>query len=260
MRVSAHAFWLPKDGNLDEEYEDAFQPNPIEAEPAAPCLRYAIADGSSEGLLSGEWARMVTRTWCANPSTRQLADIDAAWLETVCAEWSGWLESYRRGREERGRPLRWYEEPGLERGAFSTLLGITLAHGGARWYAAAVGDSCLFQIRGDEMMVAFPLQRAADFTNSPLLIGSRRERNRGVLESVRRISGEWQGGDRFYLATDALAAWFLREAEAGGSPWRQLRELAAAHPNPSFDEWVRALRQAGHLRNDDVTLIELSIT
>jgi hypothetical protein len=260
MHVCAQAFWLPKDGNAAEEYEDAFQPDPIGAEWAAPCLRYAIADGSSDGLLSGEWARMLTHIWYGYRSATQPADIDEALLETVCTEWSRWLDAYQRRREEQHRPVQWYEEPGLERGAFSSLLGFTLVDEGARWYAAAVGDSCLFQIRREEVMVAFPLEHAADFTNSPLLIGSRPERNQGVLESVRRISGDWQADDRFYLATDALAAWFLREQEAGKSPWRQLRDLAAAHPNRSFDDWVHALREAGHLRNDDITLIGLDIT
>ena len=77
-----------------------------------------------------------------------------------------------------------------------------------------------------------------------------------LREKVTSAAGSWQGGDHFYLMTDALAAWFLREHEAGGRPWRRLEEL---DHGLAFARWVDELRRSHALRNDDVTLLRLII-
>jgi hypothetical protein len=56
--------------------------------------------------------------------------------------------------------------------------------------------------------------------------------------------------------TDALAKWFLEQVEVCGRPWQELDGLLQAPtPQPAFEEWVTTLRDAGRLRNDDVTLM-----
>ena len=41
-------------------------------------------------------------------------------------------------------------------------------------------------------------------------------------------------------------------------PWQELdRLLQAPAPQPAFEQWVTTLRDAGRLRNDDVTLMLL---
>src|SRR5438876_30634 len=71
-----------------------------------------------------------------------------------------------------------------------------------------------------------------------------------------RHEGEFSPGDRAWLMTDALAQWFLAEAEKGGTPWDDLGALPAApDPDAAFAAWVEGLRAARRLRNDDVTLL-----
>jgi hypothetical protein len=67
--------------------------------------------------------------------------------------------------------------------------------------------------------------------------------------------GELAAGDRFWLMTDALAAWFLAEHEAGGAPWREL----GARTVDDFAGWVAGRRADGRLKNDDVTLIVIDV-
>jgi hypothetical protein len=56
--------------------------------------------------------------------------------------------------------------------------------------------------------------------------------------------------------TDALAKWFLEQVEVCGQPWQDLdRLLQAPVPQAAFEEWVTTLRDAGRLRNDDVTMM-----
>jgi hypothetical protein len=55
--------------------------------------------------------------------------------------------------------------------------------------------------------------------------------------------------------TDALAQWFLAEAELGRRPWSALAR-AVATPE-GFAAFVDCLRGGGALRNDDVTLVRV---
>src|SRR5207244_12238410 len=120
-------------------------------------------------------------------------------------------------------PIQRFEESGLDRGAFSTLLGLafnSVTHAHGSWTATALGDTCLFQVRDDALLAAFPLKHPDEFDNAPRLVPSRPDDLGRVLGALDAEAGDWRTGDTFSLATDAVAAWFLRDAHAGGRPWR----------------------------------------
>jgi hypothetical protein len=119
------------------------------------------------------------------------------------------------------------------------------------WQAVAVGDACLFQVRDDALLSSFPVTEAAAFGTTPPLLSTRADYSRRSLEHLSMAAGECRPDDLFLLATDALAAWFLREIEVGGCPWRSLEELSLLR----FGRLVRRLRHEHSLRNDDVTLL-----
>jgi hypothetical protein len=56
--------------------------------------------------------------------------------------------------------------------------------------------------------------------------------------------------------TDALAQWFLVEAEMGRKPWAALAKVSTPE---QFQAYVDCLRAGGALRNDDVTLVNLQV-
>jgi hypothetical protein len=243
---------MPKTGNSNAEYEDAFFP--LEAGVAeADLLRYAVADGASEGILSKPWAELLAKLFCRlQPPS---GDLNAL-LAHAEPDWRRWLKHYLAHRELQNRPVQWFEEPGLERGAFSTLLGLALRRAGetGRWRALAVGDSCLFQVRKNRLLTGFPAKSAADFNNRPFLIASNPAANQGLLERAQTAAGTWRPGDRFYLMTDALAAWFWREVEARRRPWPMLELIAREQPH-TFGSWLQTLQANKQIRNDDVTLL-----
>jgi hypothetical protein len=155
--------------------------------------------------------------------------------------------------------LAWYAEMKRDQGAFATLLGLqlrlpTTTRRGA-WRAQAVGDSCLVHLRADGKLRAFPLTNSADFGNQPQLIGSRD----GPPAQPASAAGTMLPGDRFFLMTDALAQWFLHTHERGGRPWLGFADvLASQPPQDAFAALVAGLR-GGALRNDDVTLLTITI-
>ncbi|HVK05568.1 MAG TPA: hypothetical protein VM490_18985, partial [Armatimonadaceae bacterium] len=117
---------------------------------------------------------------------------------------------------------------------------------------------CLFQVRGNGTLVAaFPLTRPDDFNARPVLIGTYPADNRGLASHLRTAQGEWRAGDTLYLASDALAAWFVREHVAGRAPWKWFAALDAAAGSrdaAAFRRIVDDLRSDGRLANDDTTL------
>jgi hypothetical protein len=224
------SFHLPKQGHTAEEYEDAFAGRPAEG-------RFAVADGASESAFAGDWARLLVKAYVRVPGPW------SAWLSGVRKRWRCQLE---------GRDLPWYAEAKIEEGAFAALLGIAFQPG--HWRAEAVGDCCLFQVRGNRLRLAFPVSRSRDFTNQPHLLGSQRRRDAGPRTKRRRREGDWQSEDALYLMTDALAQWFLKAAEDRRRPWIALQDIQTSD---YFAGWVEQLRGAGEVRNDDVTLIRI---
>ena len=229
---------LPKRGNSAEEYEDAFAVSATRG-------RFAIADGASESSFAGLWARMLVNDF-VNATSPDLAPW-RTWLPSLQQRWTADIG---------GAAMPWFAEIKLQQGAFATFLGLAVHND--RWQAVAVGDSCLFQTRGNRMHCAFPLVCADDFGVTPWLVGSRGCDAAAIENRTRRIDGNWQPGDRLWLMTDALAKWFLEQVERCGQPWIELdRLLQTASPQQAFTDWVTALRDAGKLHNDDVTLLVL---
>ncbi|MGQ0520164.1 MAG: protein phosphatase 2C domain-containing protein [Actinomycetota bacterium] len=255
MRCVVSSFWLPREGSRTEHYEDAFCPRRSGARAGAR-LRLAVADGASESMLSGLWADLLVRTWCR--SRRRPA---AAVVAAAMAEWDATLGTYLEGREAEQRPIEWFEQPGLDRGAHATLLGVELAGTGGTggWTAVSLGDSCLFQVRGDTLVRAFPVEDPAQFGNAPKLVPTRAGQLGRVLAALDRATGTWEDGDVLFLTTDALAAWFLTAAGTGAGPWRTLGRIVRDDAG-AFEAWAGEQRAAGRLRNDDLTLLRVELT
>ena len=77
-----------------------------------------------------------------------------------------------------------------------------------------------------------------------------------AYSSVRSASGLAIASDQLLLMTDALAQWFLAEAEMGRRPWAA---LGRAQTQEAFCAFVDLLRHGGALRNDDTTLVRIEV-
>ena len=265
MESQVSAFWVPKAGAAEAEYEDAFLYEDGVGDDDQHFLRVIVADGASESLLASRWARHLTTIFLAAAENLGTADGFTAAYQRAAAGWEAELARYKEERADRDSPIQWYEEPGLARGAYSTLLAAefrwAVDAGNARWTAAAVGDSCLFQVRGGELTHAVPMVSSADFSNQPALLSSNGTEAEVLGRHLITKTGDLAPEDTYYLATDALSAWFLRGVETGEAkdqPWRPLRELDDSDQY-EFRELIRKLRDNGRIRDDDTTLVRVDI-
>ncbi|HAV61155.1 MAG TPA: hypothetical protein DCY13_02180, partial [Verrucomicrobiales bacterium] len=189
------------------------------------------------------------------------------WLQPLQEAWSSGIPWDR---------LPWFATEKARAGACTTLLAVEFfPPNGARtdgrpslwrrllgapappalqWRAEAVGDTCLFQVRGDRLVCSFPLQQPSEFTHHPVLITTNPAQNRIVCERLRTLTGDCQPGDVFLLMTDALAKWFLQRSVIGERPWRTLSGVA---DEAEFRDFVVHEREEGRMENDDTTLMRV---
>lgn len=254
MHAVVASFWAPKSGSNMGEYEDAFYPPGVGPRTAEP-MRLAVADGTSEGLLSGRWADVIVKTWCTMIE-RPFEEI----FLTAVTDFFKAVDEYIAERQANNRPLQWFEESGLTKGAHATLLGVELESDGSggTWTAIAIGDACLFHVRGSQLLATFPIADPNDFDNTPALLPSRPNDVDYVLDSVAIGRGQWRSRDRLYLLTDALAKWTLTECQAGRPPFETFDGFDADDPW-TFGAWVATRRQHDALKDDDVTMLRVGI-
>lgn len=231
--LRCRTFQLQKGGNTAEEMEDALAANPA-------CGRFAVADGASETIFAGNWAAMLASAYVNAPPVRQQT-------------WRDWVQPLRRRwwEEVRDRNLSWAAEHKLDEGAAATLLGVILMPD-ATWSAVAVGDTCLFQTRENELIASFPRSRSDEFDNHPPLIGSRPAAP--WSEPVGR-NGALRTGDCLWMMTDAIAQWFLKQNEQHNAPAADLKQLLDTDLPGEQTDRVIGWRKSRSLRNDDVTVL-----
>jgi hypothetical protein len=224
---------LPKQGESDTSCEDRF------ALSESPLVRATVVDGASDGIFVSEWADLLAHWFLTLPT------LDNEFTASLSAIRQQWAE------QTSMTPLPWYMQAKRRQGAAGALVGIqfTTERG---WLAIAVGDSCLFQMRGNSLITAFPVETADDFNSIPPLLHT--DPQRSGERYARKLTGTFHTGDTFYLMSDALAAWFLREWEQGRNPTQWLGETLT---KTSFAERIKVLRESGRLRNDDTTLVLL---
>jgi hypothetical protein len=255
-----------------EEYEDAYAflpPASTGEEIDVASLKVAVSDGASESVLAGLWARSLVDHFVNAPLKALVAPDDfGLYAVTATSSWEATLGDYIARREADGRPIQWYEQPKIDRGAYATLLTVgfhppmdgNLAdpRDDGRWSAAAIGDCCLFQVREGSLITTFPLTLSEEFGTSPHLLNSRNQDSPLISKRVVMSTGSLRQQDDFYLCTDAVAAWFLREAAEGRHPWETLRDLGTSD-GLEFADFVVEERASGRMRNDDATLIHVAV-
>jgi len=252
-----NVFWLPKEGNTAEEYEDAYAHS-------ASDRRFAIADGATESSFADRWAKSLVQNYLTAPPncSPQATTEFQEWVKPLQKEWHSGIN---------WENLPWYAEEKARNGAFATFLGLKFTGGPdsskatffsrlfsmfkseeVRWNSFAVGDSNLFHIRSDLLLKSFPFDKSEQFNSRPLLLSSNPSRNQNVWADVKFADGDCKPDDLFILATDALAKWFLQQVEANMQPWRQLSSL---RNEEDFANLVAKLRKQSLIRNDDTTLV-----
>ncbi|MHB8088129.1 MAG: hypothetical protein ACYDH2_07735 [Anaerolineaceae bacterium] len=254
MKLVWKSYSLCKEGNREEENEDAVYPQLVNGSSlVADQFSCAMADGATTSSFSRLWANLLVK----ESSLSHTASVDFfQTINTARALWSAALSD---------KELPWPTAIKVRQGAFATLMyfhiwqkngvyplnKLTSDHG---WTANAVGDTCLFQVVKGKFVSTFPFYQAKDFSNTPELISTNHIYTRSKAVT---LSGKWQRGDHFLIATDALAEWMIRNLESGSLTWALVSENLTSLVR--FQTWIRYLRRQSLIKNDDTSLICLTV-
>jgi hypothetical protein len=266
MSFLVSAFSVPKRDAKASENQDAVWPRLLRSKNDEPSagkkeleskrgrVFIGVADGATEGVLAGEWANITLKSL-----SKTVGDIQSA--NDVTPQFSGagrtWDRFKRRRTMNGTKPLTalpaWLEDEAVARGAFATACVAWFGDDG-EWVGSAIGDSCVFHVRQDELVEAWPLSSSSEFNNSPYLVSSETAHNAELAKHIKTCNRKWEAADRFYFATDALACWILKQHELLNSPWSKLNLFDAGYPD-EFAAFVKFARESGEMRNDDTTLV-----
>ena len=243
------AFSLPKEAETAEDNWDA-------AAFSAGGGAAAVADGATQSFHGGMWARILVEDFVRDPSEWFSADSRTEALASARKRWRAQVD--QRLMEKFGGDLPFWIERGLEKGAGATLLGVAFSppdeggHQNARSVALAMGDSCLFHVRGGELLASAPFTTPEDFGDLPGLWLS----NTAQPDDAPAVfEFECRPGDLVFLATDSLSAWMLsRPVQEPPCLWETLSALRSPE---EFAGLVAAERANGSLKDDDTTLLVL---
>jgi hypothetical protein len=269
VQAFVSAYSSPKLGNGVEECEDAYSVVPCVGQDeliiAGPIVA-AVADGASESILSGPWARTLvnslTRVVHITPERLEDGHQFAETVRYAIDAWNDWLSAYLSSREFAGNPIRWYEKPKLSKGSHAATLVASFSNSNHRyrqWHACALGDVCLFQVRDETLIRSFPLEESGKFDTSPNLIGTKDINYELLARRVRLAEGEYRDGDQFFIGSDAFSAWFLSSVESGENPWSAVREFSSDPDPERFECWSSSLRSSGLMRNDDIAIVHVDM-
>lgn len=246
---------FPKKGENPDDCQDAYA-----EDTARGC--FAVADGAATSFMPRAWAEILVNQFCAAP-TDQLRS-----LVTTGAPWRTWLEDrigeWRRqvvgtiGIAGQAQQLRLRNRLNRQEPAAATFAGVLVQP--PTWRAVTVGDSCLFHVRGDRLLLSTPLSRSREFGGHPeCLMTSRRE----ALDARWFSEGTVQEGDLLILATDAFSKWILSQHEAGEEAWRSALRWLRTEPSWTSMyariEQLRSHKGEGALDDDDVALAVISM-
>jgi len=249
MRFESRVFALAKDDECPEENQDAWRTDSARG-------IAAIADGVASSIFAGPWARILTEATVAEPPDPDDREAFGQWLARRRESWVAEIDV---------ADLAWHQKPKLREGAFSTLLWVEITpidqtdrqpHDPWRLRAFAVGDSCLFHVRGKELLRTFPVEEAAELEADPVVIGSI-DLNRDEMVAFESFEALCRPGDLLVLATDAVAEWAFWQRDAGTPPaW----EDYWTKTDEAWQEEIGSLRHERQMRYDDATLLLLRVT
>ena len=208
-RFELRVLWAPKAGNDEKEWEDGYAANPGGGV-------VALADGAGDGIYSKLWADLLLQSFVALPIP---LDDPAAVEPWIAAQRRAWFQAIRYPEQ------RWSIQMKIDRSCgAATFVALVLDQVRERgdnpaaaigWTAWAVGDACLFHIRGGSLLTSFPATSSSEFGTTPFLYQSKPLRSTPLAVVTR---GELAPDDQIVFATDAMAQRLLAEVESGTPP------------------------------------------
>jgi hypothetical protein len=238
-------FTASKLGESVDSNEDSFKVS------LAP-LTIALSDGSSRSFKPKKWSSALVSSLSNSQSFLKISDIKKI--------------SQKVGKLEND-DLPWNLEEIRLRGSQATFMRLQLVAQEANFKinCLSIGDSLLvLQSTSDSKSPnpttrSWPFETLQDFPNAPSVVSSIEPFL--VRNSQRKQSFKVNRCDFIYLMTDALARHWVEQNIAGKNMHQIFPFLNDQdHAQSSFEVWATENRTLGLVEDDDLTIIEISLS
>lgn len=253
MSFEIQAFQTSKAGSKPEECEDALSFDPQGS-------LFAIADGATDSAFQRLWAGLLVKGFINHPP-----DFSSSKPSSIRDWFGGWLKNQQDlwNNNIQWDTLSWSgHNKAKMTGGLATFLGIYFFPNKLVWKGIAFGDCNLFQFRTYQLIRDIwdwkPLVYSEQFGSNPVALSSISPKPELMLTHMDEIIGDYAKGDIFFLATDALSAWLLKEIENNNSS--PCDELLRLKTSEEFETFINELRKDKKIKNDDTSLIIIEIT
>ncbi|MFZ4680589.1 MAG: hypothetical protein ACOYLP_10520 [Flavobacterium sp.] len=210
--------------------------------------RFSVSDGVSRSFFPKFWSEIVVTQFV------ERTDLSGNDLIKFCQE-----EWQKRIDKIVALPdTKWFTKSQYNRKdpALATFVGLQFFEKEKKWSASALGDSFLFFIPKDfkdfqnELVILSSKTVPIVFDNFPDYLTSIGDDHKGrpKEESGNLINGI------FYLMTDAMAEWFIKEGE------NAIGEITVWQSQADFEKFISQANEENQMTNDDCAIlcIELS--
>ena len=248
LKCSCKFISVVKIGNSDDENEDnILVPSLTELESEKE-KKFAISDGATESIFSREWSSLLVS--CFKDKPFDMVNLPST-INAISETWYSNISSI---------DLPWYAQEKLEIGAFATFLGLKLDLKDQVFEAVSIGDCTLFQIRNNEFLKSFPIEKYEEFGNTPALFSINPKYQTNFEETVKYLKVNVESGDLLILSSDAIAMWIFNRLNNGEKPWLNLEILLSCVKYVNdFTCWVYDKIREYKIKNDDISLILINI-
>lgn len=210
--------------------------------------RFSVSDGVSKSFFPKVWSEILAGQFV------ERTDLKESELIKVCQdEWQKRIDEIVSLPE-----TKWFTKTQYSRKdpALATFVGLQFLEKEKKWSASALGDSFLFFVpKGykdyqKELVKLSSKVEPIVFDNFPDYLTSIGESHKG---RAKEKGGNLRNGT-FYLMTDALAEWFIKEEE------NAIGKITVWKSQADFERFITQAIEENQLTNDDCAIlcIELS--
>jgi len=211
--------------------------------------RFSISDGVSKSYFPKVWSEILVSQFV------ERTDLKESELIKVCqAEWQKRIDELVSLPE-----TKWFTKSQYSRKdpALATFVGLQFFEKEKKWSAWAQGDSFLFFVpKGfkdyqKELVKLSSKTEPIVFDNFPDYVSSIGNNHKG--EIVPKKSQKIVNGT-FYLMTDALAEWFIKEGE------NAIGKITVWKSQSDFERFISQAIEENQMTNDDCAILCLEIS
>jgi hypothetical protein len=215
--------------------------------------KFAISDGVSKSFFPDIWAELLVESFVNQYSQINLFDLNS--FKEIQLKWEQKVEEIVNKPDQKYYVRNFFMQG---RSAAATFVGLHFYNGNQKleWEAVALGDSYLFFVPAYihninsnlREVISLSSKKNLEFDNFPDYFDSKTEVSKGKITFKRN---ELHPGT-FYLMTDALAEWFVKQKQGA------INEILQWGTQNDFEKSIQRLRKYG-MQNDDCSILILKV-